>query len=391
MTATSPLKPPVESGLLTQIEACSDTQVLVRSTRQRRDRALLWLFVAILAITAIYNFVIATPRYASQFSYVVRSATPAHDRFSFMNFSASGESSDNGQAIIAYLGSRDLVGQINRDGLLTRIFSESRVDFLSAFPSALAGHGTEHLFRHFQNYLDAEYDEKSNISYVEVQAFTPQDAQQLAERLRQASEYKVNALNERARAGMTQAAEKEVAAARTDLARALDQLTLARNRGRVIDPKIQSAAAVALAAGLADDLATIQVEIDETRRMAPDNPSLGQLQAKRDALRQQLARESAGMAGGPGSLADRIEGSEALAVVRDAAEKRLLAASLALASARSTADRNRLYIEWISQPSRPDEPRYPRGMRNMALVAALCLGLLWIFRSLSELLFDADE
>src|SRR6185369_530425 len=97
------------------------------------------------------------------------------------------------------------------------------------------------------------------------------------------------------------------------------------------------------------------------------------------------------MAGGPNSLADRIRVSEELTVAQEAAEKRLLGASLALANARSNADRNRLYLEWISQPNRPDEPLYPRRGRNMLLAALLSIAVLWIVRSLSELLYDSDE
>ena len=380
-----------ETGQLVQLEALGDPEPIVLSSRQKRDRVLAGLFVATVSVAAVYNFLIATPRYASQFSYVVRSSTSSHDRFSFMNFSASGEGSDNSQAIITYLSSRDLIHQINQDGLVTRIFAAPQLDMFSAFPSPVSGKGEEHLFRHFRHYVDAYYDDKSNISYVEVQAFTPSDAQALAERMRRASEDKINTLNTRARAGMTAAAELEVAAARADLARVLADLTHARNHGGVIDPTLQSGAAVKVASGIAEDLAQIDVQIAQTRRAAPGNPGLAQMESRRAAIQAELARQNAAMAGGQGSLANRIEGSEELNVAREAAEKRLLGASLALATARTNADRNRLYLEWISAPNRPDEPLYPRRGRNMALVAALSLALLWIVRSLSELLFDADE
>lgn len=380
-----------KTGKLVQVESYDDPVSIALTSRQKRDRILLTVFLVIVSVTAIYNFLIAAPRYASEFSYVVRSATPARDRFSFMNFSANGESSDNSQAIITYLSSRDLLSQINSDGLVTRIFAAPGVDMFSAYPSIFAGNGAEHLFRHFQSYLDAEYDEKANISYVEVQAFKPDDARELAERMRRACEDKINALNDRARSGMTVTAEKEVAAARADLVRVLVQLTQARNSGHVIDPKLQSGAAVSLTSSIAADLAEIDVQIAETQRSTPGNPGLTQMQSRRAAIQRELARQSAAMTGGHGSLADRIQANEELDVARAVAEKRLLGASLALANTRTTADRNRLYLEWISKPNRPDEPLYPRRGRNILMVALLTLALLWIFRSLSELLFDADE
>lgn len=379
------------TGQLVLIESHEAEASAVLSPHQRRDRILLAVFAAVMVITAAYNYLIATPRYASQFSYVVRSATPARDRISFMNFSANGESSDNAEAIIAYVASRDLIGTINRDGLVSRMFEGPTLDLFSGFPSLLAGSGREHLFRHFQHYLDASYDEKTDISYIEVQAFTAETAQTLAERIRVASEDMVNRLNTRARAGMTQAAEREVAAARANLAGILGQINTVQTRNGVLDPELQSRAAVKVASHFAEELATIDIEIAQTKRAAPNNPAIAQMRSRREAIRRELNRQSTAMAGGPNSLADRIRVSEELTVAQEAAEKRLLGASLALANARSNADRNRLYLEWISQPNRPDEPLYPRRGRNMLLAAVLSIAVLWIVRSLSELLYDSDE
>lgn len=382
---------PDNAGRLLMMNTVDDDAPAILSTRQRRDRILISIFIGVLAITAVYNFLIATPRYASQFSYVIRSASPSRERFNFMNFSASGESSDNSEAIVAFIKSRDMVALLNRDRFLSRVFGAPGIDPFSSFPSLLAGEGEEQLFRHYLHFVDADFDEKSDITYIEVQAFSAKQAQTLAERIRQASEDKVNGLNVRARAGLSRSAELEVDSARAELSDVLRQLQNARNRNQVLDPKLQSGAAVRVASASAEELAAIDVEIAQTMRTAPGNPGLALLKARRNALRDELDRQFGAMAGSTGSLADRIRGSEELAVARDAAEKRLLGASLALASARNDADRNRLYLEWISRPSRPDEPLYPRKGRNLLIAALLSAALLWIMRSLSELLFDADE
>lgn len=379
------------TGQLEMVEAYVDSAPAILSARQRRDRILVGLFVAVMLVTALYNFVIATPRYASQFSYVVRTAAPSQERFTIMNMAAAGETSDNGQAIIAYVNSRDMVERLNRDGLLSRIFSAAGVDIFARFPSWLEGNGREHFFRHVARFIDADYDERNNITYVEVQAFRPRDAQEIAQRIRKAAEEKINALNDRARAGMTAAAEREAESARVQLAGILAQLQSVRNRNRVLDAKLQSGAALKVAVASAGELASLNVQIAQTRASTPGSPALSQMIARREALRRELARQNAAMAGGANSLADRIRPGEELGSARDAAEKRLLGASLALATARSNADRTRLYLEWISRPDLPDEPLYPHRARNLAIVAALTLALLWIVRSLSELLFDADE
>lgn len=381
----------VGGGTLSLVEEYSNPANGAMTRRQRRDRALLAVFGAAMLVSIFYNFIIASNRYSSDFSYVVRSASPARDRFSFMNFSASGESSDNSEAVLAYIRSRDMVDRINHDGLVARVFASPGVDLLSAFPSVLAGRSREQLFSHFQKYVSAKYDEKANISYVEVQAFTPQDAKELAERIRRESEEKVNLLNARAQAGMLATAEREVEGARLELSEILQKLAAARNSKGLLDPEIETASSVKVAAASARELAAVNVQLDQAIRVAPGGPAVRQLRVRREALQRELARQTAAMAGGANSLASRMRPYEELEVARDAAQKRLLGASLALANIRTNADRNRLYLEWVSQPALADEPLYPRQWWNLGLTVMLVMAVLWIFRSLSELIFDADE
>lgn len=381
----------VGGGTLDVVEEYSDPTRKAVTSKQRRDRVLVVMFAVIMLAATVYNFAIATPRFSSDFSFVVRSAAPSRDRFSFMNFSASGESSDNSEAVLAYIRSRDMVDRINRDGLVSRVFATPGADPFSAFPSFLSGASRDHLFKHFQRFVSARYDEKANISYVEVQAFTPEDAKELAERIRRESEDKVNLLNTRAQASMTQTAEREVQRSKVELAAILDRLAAARNTNRVLDPKIETASAVKVAAASASELAAINVQLDQAMRTAPSGPAVRQLRARRDAVERELSRQNAAMAGGLNSLAARIRSYEELTVARNAAEKRMLGATLALANIRTNADRNRLYLEWVSEPALADEPLYPRQWWNISLTAMLAIAVLWIFRSLSELIFDGNE
>lgn len=376
------------SDQLILLEDHSPSGPMPLTVQQRRDRLLMAVFLAVTIVTALYNFVIATPRYGSDFSYVVRSLDSSRERFSFMNIAAGGGGSDNSEAIVAYIRSRDMIDAINRDGLLTRVFAAPEVDMFSAFPSLLAGDTREDFYKHVQRYIHPEFDEQSNITYVRVEAFSAADAQRIGERVMQASEQMVNQLNARARKGMVTAAEGEVELAGTALRGVLDRLNAARDQGRVLEPRLEAGAAIKVSSASAADLARINVELAQTLRVAPNSPLIGQLRARRGALEAELLRQTSASAGGAGSLADRIRPYEELKAERDIAEKRLLAASLGLANARGSADRSRLYIERISTPNRPDVPRYPRGLWNLAMVMLVTGALLFIVRSLSDLVLD---
>lgn len=360
------------------------------SLRQRRDRLLIAIFAVAMLVAAVYNFVIATPRYSSEFSYVVRSLDSSRERFSFLNIATSGGGAENSEAIVAYIRSRDMLEEINRDGLISRIYAAPEVDMFNRFPSLLAGSTREDFFHHAQRYIDAQFEHQSNITYVRIEAFSAQEAREVGERVMRASEKMVNALNARARQNLLVAAQGEVESANASLRAVLARLNAARDRSGVLEPKLEAGAAIKVSSASATELARINVELAQTLRVAPQSPGIGQLRARRDALEAELLRQASATAGNAGSLADRIRPYEELTAEREVAEKRLLAASLGLATARNSANRNQFYIERISHPNLSDRPRYPRGFMNLLIVVLVSGAILFILRSLSELVLDDD-
>jgi ABC-2 type transport system permease protein/capsular polysaccharide transport system permease protein len=163
-----------------------------------------------------------------------------------------------------------------------------------------------------------------------------------------------------------------------------------RNRDRIIDPELDAGASIKLQSGTAAELAQIEVQLDQTLRVAPQSPLIGQLRARRSALESQLGRQIGATAGGSGSLADRFRAYEELAARRDIAEKQLMASSLQLISAQAGASRQQLYLEQIARPNLSDEARYPRRWLNLLMTILVSGCLLWIASSLAELVFD-DE
>ena len=352
-----------------------------------------WLFIGLFVLPVmaalLYNFVLATPRYASDMSFVVRSPAAARDRLAFLNVTkANGQ--DESEAIVAYIRSRELLAAIDHDGLVSREFAGEGVDVFSAFPGPLTGTSREDFHRHVQRFVRAEFDRGTGITTVEVQAFDPAHAREIARRILTLSEAMVNRLNARPRAGLIASAQEDVRVAALSLDSALRRLGAARARRGVLEPALEAGAAIRLSSASEAQLAAINVELAQVSRAAPRSPVIGQLRARRAALLAEIARQAGGQTGGPNTLANRMQDIERARAEVDIAEKRLLAASIALVSARSSADRQRLYVERIAAPSLPDEPWYPRAWVNTALTALIAACILWIALSLAELVADDD-
>ena len=390
---------PAASYALVQLDAAPSPNGPAEEARpspsrlQRLRRWLIWLiFVGPVVSSIIYNFIVATPRYASEIAFVVRSSETPHSRLSIISLGQGGGVgvSDDSEAVVAYLESRDVLDGINRDGLVTRTFARRGLDPIAAFPSLLAGASKEDFYRHFQRYVHSEFDHATNIIHVQVQSFTAVDAQEIAQRLLIASGDMVNRLNRRAQANMVSGGERDVAQASGRLADILAKMNEVRNRDRIIEPELNAGASIKLESGTAAQLAEAEVQLDQTIRLAPQSPLIGQLRARRNALERHLGRQIGAMTGGDRSLADRLRAYEDLAVRRDISEKQLMAASIGLISARNGASRQQLYLEEIARPNLSDEARYPRSWLNLLLTVLVCGCLLWIALSLAELVFD-DE
>lgn len=364
---------------------------LSRAQRLRRWLVCL-VFIVPVVVSALYNFIIATPRYASEMAFVVRSSETPRDRLSIVSLGQGGGigTADDSEAVTAYLRSRDILDRIDRDGLVTRTFAHRGLDPVAAFPSLLAGTSHEDFYRHFQAYVHADFDRATDIIHVQVQSFTAADAREIARRLLEASEAMVNRLNQRAQANVVSGAERDLAQASNQLAAILAKMNAARNRDGIIEPELNAGASIKLESGTAAELARIEVQLEQTLRSAPRSPLIGQLRVRRGALENQLARQIGAIAGGNRSLADRLRPYEDLAVRRDIAEKQLMAASLELIGARDSASRQKLYLEEIARINLSDEARYPRRWLNLLLTILISGGLLWIVLSLSELVFG-DE
>lgn len=384
------------SHALVRLDDPPATQSSVARARTQVERVRRWLvwivFAAPLAIAFLYNFVVATPRYASEISFVVRSSETPHDRLSIVSLGQGGGigTSDNSEAVVAFLKSRDILDYINRDGLVSRIFARDGIDPIARFPSPLAGDSREDFYRHFQNYVHSDFDRATDIIHVEVQSFAANDARIIAQRLLAASEQMVNRLNHRAQGAVVGGAQNDVAQASANLADVLRRMSDVRNRNHILEPELNAGSAIKLQSGTAAELAQIEVQLGQAIRAAPKSPLIGQLRARRSALEAQLNRQIGATAGYSGSLADRLRAYEELAARRDIAEKQMMAASLQLISAHDSVSRQQLYLEQIAQPNLPDEPRYPRRWLNLLLTALIAGCLLWIARSLAELVFD-DE
>ena len=164
----------------------------------------MWLLVVtvLLPVSAasVYLWRFAAPRFTSSASFIVRSAVQ-HNQGSLVAFSEESGSAiarDETNAVNAYLTSRDVVGELAKKNDLRAILSRPRADFLFRYPTFWLPDNNEFLYYRFQWMADARVDPITNISTIEVNAFSAEDAKAVVVAMLSYAEALVNQMNERA-------------------------------------------------------------------------------------------------------------------------------------------------------------------------------------------------
>lgn len=344
----------------------------------------LWMVAAPTLVAAIYLWLIAADRYVSEAQFVVRSpsSAAASQLTSLVQGSTVVRSSDDAYITHAYIRSRDATHKLVADNDLVARLTRPEADVLWWYPGLFGSESTERLWRHFQSFVDLDYDQTTGITKLKVQAFRPDDARDIAEALLANSETLINDLSQRAHQEAIETASREVEETRERARLSLDRITDFRRRNAMIDPGRVSQAALETITRLALEIANTNAELSELRRVSPDSPQANTLKQRIAAFEEQIHKERAALAGADTSLAPLIAEYERLVLEREFAERAFTSAQAARDIARAEADRQRLFLERISKPALPDYAERPWRLIGVLAVFALAHILYGIGRRL---------
>jgi capsular polysaccharide transport system permease protein len=349
------------------------------------------LFIGVVAlpmlIAAVYLIAIAAPRYSSSASFIVKSTEQqSQDPLAAIaQQSADTMVSDETYAVNAYLTSRDVVDLLAKNNELHAILNRPGADFLFRYPTFWLPDDNEFLYRRFQWMASAYVDPVTTISTIEVNAFSPEDAQTLTRAMIGYAEALVNRMNERAYQDSLAMANHFVDEAQKDVDRIGTELQKFRNVSGSIDPTLVSQSKLKVIEGLSTQLAEIEATVAQQASVAPSSPTLTGLRAQAQSYRAEIEKRKLEIAGSTGSEATKLETYEQLTLRRDLGAKALQAAAAQRDQAREDAERQHLYIQMITQPNLSrDFARYPRVTLDLLVLLAICLAIFQLLRKVGQ-------
>lgn len=350
----------------------AEMYIAAKRLRGSLTRTAFILLVAVPTLLAtIFYGLLASPRFVSDSTFVVRSVSSQRISGLDMFFRTFGiaRTVDDGYVVQRYLQSRDVVSDLQKRGVdLKAIFTRPEGDRLSSYPRIWREESQESLYDFFLDRVIISEDSVKGLIELKVTTFRPDDSEVLAKNLLELAEGMVNRMNERAQSDATQRGQAEVDLAERTVLAAQKELTEFRNREILIDPGNSTMSLIETIGTLTTSLSMAQAELNQLQATSPTNPAIGALRARIASLEEGIRSQKAKMAGGDDALAGKVAIYEQLAMKRNLADTSLASALSALDVARQEAHRQHIYIEEVSAPSLPDESTEPRRVRSIITV-----------------------
>lgn len=365
-----------------------------RPPRDSWSHFVVWSFVLIVVLpsfgTAFYLAAIASDQYAVEARFAVRASAekrPNADlsmagsditRAATAGFlGAGGGSSSPGNdayVLASFVRSGALAAEFDRDGRLRALFGSPKVDWLSRFdPSDSA----ERLAAYWSSKVKVSVDRLSRVVTLQVSAFAPDTAVQLARDVISRAEALVNGLAERRRRDSLRLAESEVDQAQARYMKAL----VALKEFRAAESTADHAQAIEAAAKTLLEVEAEQIGLKAqraalARQMSPTASTLGPLDARiaalegeLAALREQMASERARAR----SVASSVTRLQALELERQFSQKIYEMTEAALVRTREEADRQHQYLVVFVEPRAPEKPSLSAHASPVGFVLIACL------------------
>lgn len=340
-------------------------------------KPLFWLFVLIPTIcSSVYFGFFASDVYISQSSFVVRSPKNQASLSgigAILQNSGFARAQDDTYTVQEFIRSRTALAELEKT-LPVKQYYQDKGDFLSRFDPLGLFPEQEAFYQYFQKYQSINFDSVTGIATLNIRAFDAEDAQKISLSLLEQGEEFINQLNERARKDTISFAEQTVKDAEKRVNEAALALSTYRIKNGVFDLQSQSEVQMGLISSMQSELINIQTQLDQVRSVAPNNPQVKTLMARERSIKAEIQKQTNQVLGGGNSIASQTAEYQRLILDNTLAQQQLTTAITSLQNTKAESERQQLYLEVISKPSKPDLALEPYRLYN--ILATFFIGLI---------------
>ncbi len=364
-----------------------------RSHRAQRFRRLLTILSFVLfvilptGVVTYYYLAVAVDRYVVESKFAIKSpgASAPTDLLGIMSSVSTASSTiSDSYMIVDFIESRDLVDQLEARLDLRAMYSQETIDPLMRLE---ADSTKEDVVKYLARVISIYFDTSSQIMTLQVQAFSPEDAQRISAAILDICDELVNTISERARQDTMRSAEGEVARVELQLAAHREKIAAFRQSQQEVDPTAAAGQQIQLLGNLEGKMAATRAQLGALAGVLDDeSPSVKSLKRQIAAMGQELESQRAKMGSGTQNggatqgtgptLTSQIGVYEDLVVDLDFLQRAYFTALASREAARIEADRMQRYLAAFVQPSLPEKSLYPKRTSNILIFIAFAT-MLW--------------
>ncbi|WP_129331981.1 capsule biosynthesis protein [Ciceribacter ferrooxidans] len=364
------------------------------------DRIFRWMFVLntvfllIVPIigSVVYFGLIASAQYQSETRFVVRTSTPAigKDQLGKVTGLPSAKIAQDTQIVINFIHSRTILEELEKSMDIRSRFSHSDIDFAARLRSDIT---YEEFLDYWNGMVKTTVSPSSGIITVTVNAFSAEDARDIAAGVTAASERMINQLSERIWQDVSDSVQVNLDRATEKLREVRERVATQQNESGVLTVEGASAMLSALLTKLQQEKIALEqsytVKLESVASTAPQMKILAREIESKQAQIDDLQRQIASPEGdGVGNLASVSAELSSLEFETRLAEEQFAASVRTFEQVQFASKQQLMYLDSFLPPSLPDDALYPRRGLSMALTVLGCffvwlisIGLLKVARS----------
>ncbi|MDI5933063.1 chain-length determining protein [Halomonas kalidii] len=343
--------------------------------------------IAVIVLVSAYWTLWATDRYVSRTVVVLESPQLASPDISMSSILGGGGGSSDLLLLREHLLSVDMLRRA-QETLDLREHYSSHGDFFARLRDPDVP--IEDLHQYYQSRVQIDMDEYANVLKIEVQAFTPEFAHQLASLLLEAGEEHMNEMGQRL-------AEEQVRFLEQQLGRLSERLDVARadlldyqNEHGLVSPTNTVESLNQVVGTLEGELARLQARRSALSSFqSAQSSEMVRVESEIRALREQIDQERDRLAQATGDSLNRISSEyQTLELRAQFAQETYSSAMSALENTRIEAARTLKQVSVLQSPVLPEYAVEPRRLYNATVFGILALFVTFILNMIVLIVRD---
>lgn len=331
------------------------------------------------SLAAAYYLGIASDRYVSEASFMIEKNDGNGANIEGLSLFGMTPQAGNDQRIVeSFIQSPDMLYYLDEKVGLKQHYTEA-ADILSRL-SPEASH--ESFLKFYRDHMRVRFNDTNGMLDLEIQGFTPEFAQMLAELVLERSEAFVNEISHGLAGEQLKFVQDEVALSEQRLKDITANLVAFQNETGMLSVSEQGAALNSIMNELQGELIRNQTELQTLTSYLNDNSSqVVSLKQRISALQNQLKTEKTRLTDSDSTtLNDLAARQSELQLDLDLATKAYSSTLVALEGARTEASRKLKQLVVVSSPHLSEDAKYPRVLYTLTNILLILLAIYALVR-----------